>query len=85
MTLIRTFKEKQQAQRQAAIRQQAVDTIRLSDFDNEIYISYNGTPLVEVDSSWTSHQIIEELAKLRGNFINSRMKECGLHKIAAVL
>ena len=85
MELIRTLKERSQTHRQAEIERMAEETIRLSDFDNEIYIAYNGTPLVLVDSSWTSKDIIGKLSELRNNFVNSRMKESGLTRIAAAL
>ena len=78
MQWIRDFKEKQITQRQADIQRQAEDTIQLSDFDNSLFIAYNGVPLVPIDKDWTSVQIIEELSKLRQNYINSRMKEQGL-------
>lgn len=85
MELIRTLRERSQTHRQAEIERMAEDIIQLSDFDNQIYIAYNGTPLVAVDSSWTSKEIILELSKLRNNFVNSRMKESGLTRIAAAL
>lgn len=78
MEFIRTLRERQQTQRQADIQRLAEDTIRLSDFDDDIYIAYDGTPLVPIDRNWTSVQIIEELSKLRQNYINSKMKEQGL-------
>ena len=78
MELIRTLRQKQQTQRQYDIQRQAEDTICLSDFDNDMYIAYCGTPLVPINKEWTSVQILEELAKLRQNFINSKMKQQGL-------
>ena len=85
MEFIRTLREKSQNQRQADIEKQSEELIQLSDFDNQIYIAYNGTPLVLIEPTWTSKEIIQELSKLRNNFVNSKMKECGLPRIAAVL
>lgn len=72
MEFIRTIKERHKTHRQKEIQRQAEDTITLSDFCNNLYIAYQGTPLVRINESWTSKEIIEELAKLRQNFINSR-------------
>ena len=85
MELIKTLREKSQTQRQETIRKEAEALIRIFDFDNELYIAYNETPLVPVESSWTSAEIIKELTKLRHNYINGKLKECGLPRIAAVL
>ena len=85
MELIRTLRERSQTQRQAAIEKQAEYTIQLADFDDEIYIAYNGTPLVPMEPQWCTKDIIGELKKLRANYVNSKMKESGLTKIAAVL
>ena len=85
MDFIKTLREKKKLQREIAIKRVAEETIQLSDFDNEVYIAYNGTPLVPINDSWTSKEIVEELSKLRQNFVNSRMKECGLYRIAAAL
>jgi hypothetical protein len=72
---IKNLKEKQKIKRRLEITQQAEDTICLSDFNNQVYIAYNGTPLVVVEDSWKSQEIIQELHKLRDNFISARLKE----------
>lgn len=73
MELIRTIREKQQTRHQEEIHRQAEELITLSDFDSNLYIAYAGTPFVPVDESWTSKQIVQELSKLRQNFINARL------------
>ena len=85
MEFIRTLRERSQTQRQANIRKESEVLIKIADFDNSLYISYNETPLVPIDPSWTSVEILQELDKLRQNYINSKMKECGLPRIAAAL
>jgi len=75
MEFIKNLKEKQKIKRKLEITQQAEDTICLSDFNNQVYIAYNGTPLVVVEDSWKSQEIIQELHKLRDNFISARLKE----------
>lgn len=72
---IKNLKEKQKIKRKLEITQQAEDTICLSDFNNQVYIAYNGTPLVVVEDSWKSQEIIQKLHKLRDNFISARLKE----------
>lgn len=85
MEFIRTLKEKQQTKAQEAITKLAEETITLQDFDNSLFIAYNGTPLAPIDSSWTTKEIIQQLSIFRHNFINSRMKQERLHRVAAVV
>lgn len=75
MELIRTLREKQATKKQEEIHRQAEETITLSDFDSNLYIAYAGTPFVPIEEDWTSKQIVEELRKLRQNYINAKMKE----------
>lgn len=75
MEFIRTLKEKSQTKREENIRKQAEDLITLSDFDSSLYIAYQGTPLVPIKEEWTSKEIVQELDKIRQNFINSKIKQ----------
>ena len=75
MELIRTLREKSQTRKQAEIHRQAEETITLSDFDSNLYIAYQGTPFVPIKENWTSKEIVQELTKLRQNFINAKIKE----------
>ena len=85
MEFIRTLREKKQARIKATIMQQSEDVIQLSDFNNEIFISYSGTPLMPIDNTMTPKDIVNKLAEIRQYYVNSRMKKCGLPKIAAAL
>lgn len=85
MEFIRTIREKQQTKAQEAIAKQAEDLIRVQDFDHNLFIAYNGTPLAPIEPSWTTKEIVQQLSIFRNNFINSRMKDAGLTRIAAVL
>lgn len=85
MKFIRTLREKHQTKREEEIYQMAEDYITVQDFADSLYIAYQGTPLVPVKEEWTSKEIVLELAKVRKNFVNSKLKEQGLLKIAAVL
>lgn len=55
------------------IQERSKEVITLTDFGSSLYIAYNGTSLVEIDKSWASERIIQELSKLRQNYINSNM------------
>ena len=74
MEFIRTLREKSQTKREEEVVRQSEQIITLSDFDSSLYIAYNGTPFVPIDENWTSKQIVEELSKLRQNYINAKMK-----------
>lgn len=74
MEFIRTLREKSQTRKQEEIHRQAEETITLSDFESNLYIAYNGTPFVPIEDDWTSKRIVEELDKLRQNFINAKLK-----------
>jgi hypothetical protein len=78
MEFIRTIREKQQTKRQAEIERQAEEFITLQDFDNELFIAYNGTPLAPIDPSWTTKEIVQQLSVFRTNYINSKIKNQGL-------
>ena len=84
MEFIRTLREKSQTKRQEEIERMAEETITLKDFDNSLFIAYNGTPLAPIEPSWTTKEIVQQLSVFRQNFINSKMKENGL-RIAATL
>ena len=75
MELIRTLREKSQTRKEEYISKQAEDLITLSDFADSLYIAFQGTPLVPVDEKWTSKEIIEELSKVRQNYINAKLQE----------
>jgi hypothetical protein len=85
MEFIRTIKEKSQTKKQETIAKLAEETITLQDFDNSLFIAYNGVPLAPIESSWTTKEIVQQLSIFRNNFINSKMKNEGLSRVAAVL
>lgn len=84
MEFIRTFREKQQTARQNSISEQAYDAICLSDFDNKIYIAYNGAPLVPIEESWTPKEILKKLEETRSNYIEYKIKQLNKPSVAAV-
>jgi hypothetical protein len=84
-TLFKTDPEKQKTKRQNILRQQAEELITLTDFAEELYIAYNGTPLASIDPSWTTKEIVQQLSIFRNNYINSKMKEANHPRVATVL
>ncbi len=82
MEFIRTIREKHRNARQAGIMQEAERLITLDDFDNSLFIAYNGVPFVPIDKQWATKEIIEKLSELRRNYANARLKENGLEQLA---
>ena len=74
MDLIRTIRERQQTKREDDIHRLSEELITLADFDSTLYIAYQGTPLIPLEASCTSEQIVQELAKVRRNFVSAKMK-----------
>ena len=75
MEFFKSLREKSQIRKEEDIQRQSEILIRVSDFDEGLYISYNGIPLVPIDKGWATKEIIEELSILRNNYIKSKMKE----------
>lgn len=80
MELFKKLREKSQSKMMEDIQERSKEVITLTDLDSSLFIAYNGTSLVEIDKSWTSDRILQELYKLRQNYVNSNMK--GSHSIA---
>ncbi len=73
MEFFKKLREKSQSRKMEDIQERSKEVITLTDFGSSLYIAYNGTSLVEIDKSWASERIIQELSKLRKNYINSNM------------
>ena len=43
--------------------------------EDAFVVFYAGTPFVPIQEDWTSKRIVEELTKLRQNYINAKTKE----------
>ena len=73
MELIRTIREKSQTKKEENLTKQAEYIITLSDFADSLYIAYEGTPLLPIKEEWTSKEILQELTKIRQNYIKSKL------------
>jgi hypothetical protein len=82
MEFIRTIREKSQTKRYASIVEEAERLITLDDFDDSLFIAYNGVPFVPIEKQWATKEIVEKLSELRHNYANARLKECGLGQLA---
>ena len=80
MEFFKKLREKSQSKLMEDIQERSKEVITLTDLNSFLFIAYNGTSLVEIDKTWTSDRILQELSKLRQNYINSNMK--GSHSIA---
>jgi hypothetical protein len=84
MEWIRTIREKQQSSKQKDISEQAHMSICLDDFDGKIFIAYNGAPLIPVEEKWTQKEILAKLDETRNSYINYKLKQLDLPKVAAL-
>lgn len=75
MEFIRTLREKRQTAQQSSINDEALSTLGLSDFEGRLYIAYHGTPLIPIEDTWTSKEIIKKLESTRSSFIKYRKRQ----------
>lgn len=71
MNVFNNWKENQKAKQQLSIKEEANARITLTDFNNKIFISIGGIPLIEMDKEWKTEEIIDKLTIVRNNYINS--------------
>ena len=75
MEFSRTIKDKQVTKHQDDLMKQAEDKICISDFDNNLFIAFDGTPLIPIQEDWLPQDIISELSKLRQSYVKGKMKD----------
>lgn len=84
MEFIRTIKKRHQIACERTINEEASNTIYLDDFDDKIYISYNGAPLIPIDEKGTPKEILKKLEDTRDSYINYRRKQAKKPAMALV-
>ena len=84
MDLIRTIREKQQTKKQTEIQQNAEDISTLSDFDDCIYIAFRGVPMIPIEKTDTSQEILVKLNNLRQNYIHAKMRDDKMSRINSI-
>lgn len=75
MNPIKFIQNKMSTRKQEEIHRQAEESITVSDFENSLFIAFNGVPLFPIQKNSTSEDIITQLASFRQNYINSMMKD----------
>lgn len=73
MNLLKRLREKHRAARQRDFQRQAEEAICLADFNDSLYIAFNGIPCDPVNQEWTPKEILERLSTLRNNYVNVKM------------
>jgi hypothetical protein len=84
MELIRTLREKRISAHQNDLQQQAIDLITLADFDDKMYVAFNGMPLVEIEPQWSVKEILQQLNIIRQNYVNCQMKNRSIPQVTTV-
>ena len=74
MEFTRTLRNKQVTKHQDDLLKEAENKICIDDFDSNLYIAYEGTPLIPIEEDWLPQDIIAELSKLRQNYVKGKMK-----------
>lgn len=72
MDFIRHFKEQQAINRTKYVEEEAKSRIILSDYQGELYISFDHFPLIPIDKTWDSTKALEKLQTVRNSFISYR-------------
>lgn len=75
MNLIRKYTEKAAITKQKNIEEEAKNRITLSEYKGEVFIAFDGYPLVLIDNSEQVPQITEKLNGVRNSFIKYRTDE----------
>jgi len=75
MNILKNIKEKQTINRNNNIEQEAVSRITPSVYKGELYIAFDGFPLVIMDKGSTSEDLIQKLNTVRNSYINYRQHE----------
>lgn len=73
MDFLNTLKEKHRASRKAELEKTAESVIALTDFAGQLYIGFEGIPLVLIEDNWTISKIMETLNNYRETYVKSRM------------
>ena len=75
MEFTRTIRDRQITKHQDDLVKEAERKICIDDFDSNIYIAYDGTPLIPIEEDWLPQDIIAELSKLRQSYVKGKMKD----------
>jgi len=75
MGLFTKYSEKMTAARHRNIEEEAKHRITLSEYKGEVFIAFDGYPLILIDGKEQVPQIAERLGSIRESFIKYRTDE----------
>lgn len=75
MEIFATIKARRKKAKEKEVMSQSRRRIEVSDFDDKLYISYDGTPVFPIEEGWTTKEIMQRLYELRANYIKAKMSE----------
>lgn len=74
MEFLNNLKEKSLRRREEEVKRMASEYITLSDFNDRLYVAFQGSPLVVIDDDWPASDILSKLQEIRDNYIDSKLK-----------
>ena len=75
MEIFATIKARRKKAKEKEVMSQSRRRIEVSDFEDKLYIAYDGTPVFPIEENWTTKEIIQRLYELRANYIKAKMSE----------
>ena len=75
MEIFATIKARRKKAKERDVTSQARRRIEVSDFDDKLFIAYDGTPVFPIEEGWTTKEIMQRLYELRANYIKAKMSE----------
>ena len=69
MGFLSKIKQKFALSKQQSAYDEACRRIAIRDFEGELYIAYDNFPVIAAESWWSSEIIIEQLSKLRNQYL----------------
>ena len=75
MEIFATIKARRKKAKEKEVMSQSRRRIEVSDFEDKLYIAYDGTPVFPIEENWTTKEIMQRLYELRVNYIKAKMSE----------
>lgn len=75
MEIFARIKARRKKQKEREVTSQSRRRIEVSDFEDKLYIAYDGTPVFPIEENWTTKEIMGRLYELRANYIKAKMSE----------
>lgn len=75
MEIFARLRARRKKAKERDVTSQARRRIEVSDFDDKLFIAYDGTPVFPIEEQWTTKEIMQRLYELRANYIKAKMSE----------